>query len=102
MTRSSRTIAAAASVGIALGAPVWAQPLLPLEVERFIADKVNIRGFVENATGVSISHGSRFFDTCNRLVMNRFTIQPEINAALRDDLNLFASWRFVKEPRYSM
>jgi hypothetical protein len=59
-------------------------------------------GFVENATGVSISHGSRFFDTSNRFVMNRLTIQPEISAALTDEVDFFVSWRFVKEPRYSM
>jgi hypothetical protein len=34
--------------------------------------------------------------------MNRFTIQPEFNIKFRDDLTSFISWRFVKEPRYSM
>jgi hypothetical protein len=34
--------------------------------------------------------------------MNRLTIQPEFNVKFADELKLFLSWRFVKEPRYSM
>lgn len=71
-------------------------------LEQFVRDNVKFGGFVENTTGLAISHGSHFFDTANRFDMNRFTIQPEFNVNFRDDLTSFISWRFVKEPRYSM
>jgi hypothetical protein len=70
--------------------------------EEFVKNNVSFGGFVENTTGLAISHGSRFFDTSNRFDMNRFTIQPEFNFNFRDDLKLFLAWRFVKEPRYKM
>ena len=47
--------------------------------EKFFKEKVSFGGFVENTSGVSVSHGSHFFNTSNRFVMNRFTIQPEFN-----------------------
>lgn len=82
--------------------PVQAQSIFGTGFDQFIRDNVSFSGFIENTTGLAISHGSRFFDTSNRFDMNRFTIQPELNVKLRDDLRLFMSWRFVKEPRYSM
>ncbi len=72
------------------------------DFDRFVQENVTFNGFVENSAGLAISHGSRYFDTANRFDMNRFTIQPEFNVKFRDDLTSFISWRFVKEPRYSM
>src|SRR5919106_1463806 len=82
--------------------PVSADSVFGDEWEKFFQEKVSFGGFVENTTGLAISHGSRFFDTSNRFVMNRFTVQPEFNFNFRDDLKLFLAWRFVKEPRYNM
>jgi hypothetical protein len=102
MKKFSRAVVTAALlVSPAVGAPAWAQALLTAEVEQFIKEKLKFGGFAENTTGLTISHGSHFFDTSNRFVMNRLTIQPEFNATLKDDLNFLVSWRFVKEPRYS-
>jgi hypothetical protein len=78
-----------------------AASILGPEWEKFFEEKVSFGGFVENTTGLSVSHGSRFFDTSNRFIMNRFTIQPEINVEMTDWAKFFISWRFVKEPRYS-
>jgi hypothetical protein len=69
--------------------------------EQFLKDKVSFGGFVENATGLAVSHGTRFFNTANRLDMQRFTIQPEIQVNATDWAKFFISWRFVKEIRYS-
>jgi hypothetical protein len=82
-------------------APAFSQSLLGDEWERFLKEKVSFSGFIENTSGLSVSHGSRFFDTSNRFIMNRFTIQPEINFNFSDEAKFFISWRFVKEPRYS-
>ena len=79
-----------------------AQSVLGEGFEQFVRDNVRFGGFVENTTGLAISHGSHFFDTANRFDMNRFTVQPEFNIKFRDDLTSFISWRFVKEQRYSM
>lgn len=68
---------------------------------KFFEEKVSFGGFVENTTGVSISRGSRFFNTSNRFIMNRFTFQPEFNLDFSDKVKLFLAWRFVAEPRYS-
>jgi hypothetical protein len=87
---------------LAAGSPVEAESIFGGGFERFIRDNVSVGGFVENTTGLAISHGSRFFDTSNRFDMNRFTIQPEFNVKFADELRLFLSWRFVKEPRYRM
>ena len=82
-------------------APAFSQSLLGDEWERFLKEKVSFSGFIENTSGLSVSHGSRFFDTSNRFIMNRFTVQPELNFNFSDEAKLFVSWRFVKEPRYS-
>ncbi|TAK08275.1 hypothetical protein EPO44_02845 [bacterium] len=71
------------------------------EVENFLKERVSFGGFVENATGLSVSHGDRHFNTSNRLDMQRFTIQPEFQVNATDWAKLFISWRFVKEIRYS-
>jgi len=81
--------------------PSFSQSSFSDEVERFLKEKVSFGGFVENTSGLSVSHGSRFFDTSNRFIMNRFTIQPEFNFNFSDEAKLFISWRFVKEPRYN-
>ena len=80
--------------------PAWAG-ILGDEWEKFFEEKVSFGGFVENTSGVSVSHGSRFFNTSNRFIMNRFIIQPEFNVEMADWAKLFISWRFVAEPRYS-
>src|SRR6478672_853153 len=82
--------------------PATAGSLFGGAFEEFIRDRVSVGGFVENTSGLAISHGSRYFDTANRFDMNRFTIQPEFNVKFADELKLFMSWRFVKEPPYSM
>jgi uncharacterized protein DUF1302 len=81
--------------------PLSAASLLGEDWEAFFREKVSFRGFVENTTGLSVSHGSRFFNTANRLDMQRFTIQPEINVDATSWAKFFISWRFVKEIRYS-
>ena len=81
--------------------PLSAASLLGDDWETFFREKVSFRGFVENTTGLSVSHGSRFFNTSNRLDMQRFTIQPEINVDATSWAKFFISWRFVKEIRYS-
>jgi hypothetical protein len=80
----------------------WAGSILGEEWEKFFNEKVSFGGFVENTSGVSVSHGSHFFNTSNRFVMNRFTIQPEFNVDMAEWAKFFISWRFVAEPRYSM
>ena len=80
----------------------WADSILGEEWEKFFKEKVSFGGFVENTSGVSVSHGSHFFNTSNRFVMNRFTIQPEFNVDMAEWAKFFISWRFVAEPRYSM
>src|SRR5262249_50291157 len=80
--------------------PAWAG--IPADDwEKFFAEKVSFGGFLENTSGVSASHGSRFFNTSNRFIMNRFIIQPEFNIEMAEWAKLFISWRFVAEPRYS-
>jgi hypothetical protein len=81
--------------------PAWAG-ILSDDWEKFFNEKVSFGGFVENTSGVSVSHGSHFFNTSNRFVMNRFTIQPEFNVDMAEWAKFFISWRFVAEPRYSM
>jgi hypothetical protein len=81
--------------------PAWAG-ILGDDWEKFLREKVSFGGFVENTSGVSVSHGSHFFNTSNRFVMNRFTIQPEFNVDMAEWAKFFISWRFVAEPRYSM
>jgi hypothetical protein len=81
--------------------PAFGQTIFGEELEQFFKEKVSFRGFVENATGLSVSHGSHFFDTSNHFIMNRFTLQPEINVDAADWAKFFISWRFVKEPRYN-
>ena len=79
-----------------------AESILGEEWEKFFKEKVSFGGFVENTSGVSVSKGSHFFNTSNRFVMNRFTIQPEFNVDMAEWAKFFISWRFVAEPRYSM
>jgi hypothetical protein len=78
------------------------QSIFGMSFDEFVRDNMKFSGFTENTTGLAISHGSHFFDTSNRFDMNRFTIQPEFNIKFCDDLTSFISWRFIKEPRYSM
>ena len=54
--------------------PAFGQTIFGEELEQFFKEKVSFRGFVENATGLSVSHGSHFFDTSNHFIMNRFTL----------------------------
>ena len=82
-------------------APAAEEPIVDSEWGQFLKDKVSFNGFVENPTGLSISHGSRFFNTSNRFIMNRTTFQPEFDVEAADWAKFFISWRFVKEPRYN-
>ena len=84
-------------------AHVQAYSIFGDEVENFLKERVTFGGFIENATGLAIGPDGdrRHFNTSNRLDMQRFTIQPEFNVNFAEELKLFISWRFVKEPRYS-
>jgi hypothetical protein len=88
-------------VALFLFAPMADAASVDGDWETFFKEKVSFGGFVENVTGLSVSHGSRFFVTSNRFIMNRFTIQPEFNIDMADWAKFFISWRFVKEPRYN-
>jgi len=81
--------------------PAFASSIFGEEWEKFFQEKVSFGGFIENTAGVSISSGSRFFNTSNRFIMNRFTVQPEFNFDFAEQFKFFISWRFVAEPRYS-
>jgi len=78
-----------------------AASILGEDWEKFFKEKISFGGFIENTSGVSVSHGSHFFNTSNRFIMERFTIQPEFNVDMAEWAKFFISWRFVKEPRYS-
>ena len=95
------SLAIAILVSAFFGRPAAGQSVVSDDWETFFKEKVSFGGFVENTTGLSISHGSRFFNTSNRFIMNRFTIQPEFNLDFSEKFKLFLSWRFVAEPRYS-
>lgn len=92
---------ATALVAVLISAPASAQSTGEDGWRSFFEEKVAFGGFMENTTGVSISSGSRFFNTSNRFIMNRFTFQPEFNIQAADWARFFISWRFVGEPRYS-
>lgn len=87
-----------------MGAHVRAASILGEEWEKFFSEKVKFSGFAENTTGLAIGADGdrRHFNTANRFIMNRFTIQPEFNVNMTDWAKFFISWRFVKEPRYAM
>ena len=85
-----------------LAAITSAAPLRGSGFDQFVQNNVRFGGFIENATGLAVSDGSRFFDTSNRFDMNRLTIQPELNVKFSDEWKLLLAWKFVKEPRYSM
>jgi hypothetical protein len=80
---------------------IHAGSLLGGDWETFFREKVSFRGFVENVAGLAVSHDGKHFDTSNRLDMQRFTIQPELNIDATSWAKFFISWRFVKEIRYS-
>lgn len=101
--RETATVFAAvllASLILCLG-PALAESILGTEVETFLKERVRFGGFLENTSGLSISHGDRHFSTSNRFIMERFTFQPEFNVDLHEQAKFFISWRFVKEPRYN-
>ncbi|MGE5302588.1 MAG: DUF1302 family protein [Alphaproteobacteria bacterium] len=75
--------------------------LLGEDWEKFFREKVSFGGFAENITGLAVGHDGRHFNTSNRLDMQRFTIQPEVNIDATSWAKFFISWRFVKEIRYS-
>lgn len=94
-------LVAAAFVTAVFHSRAAGQSIFSDDWEKFLQEKVSFGGFVENTTGVSISSGSRFFNTSNRFIMNRFTVQPEFNVDFDDSFKLFLAWKFVAEPRYS-
>lgn len=67
----------------------------------FLRERVSFGGFIANTTGLAVGEGSPQFNTSNRFIMNRFTIQPEFNVNFSQQVKFFISWRFVAEPRYS-
>jgi hypothetical protein len=99
--RQLLTPAIAALMTVFFSAPVAGQSIFSDDWEKFVKEKISFGGFIENTTGVSISHGSRFFNTSNRFIMNRFTFQPEFNLDFSDSFKVFLAWKFVAEPRYS-
>ena len=102
LTRRKLLTVAVAALAIAfLSGPAASQSTVSDGWGGFLTEKVSFGGFAENTTGVSISSGSRFFNTSNRFIMNRFTVQPEFNVDFTESFKLFLSWRFVAEPRYS-
>jgi len=103
LNRRRKVVVIIAGIGLMhlLSGSALAASILGDEWEKFFKEKVTISGFVENTTGLSISHGSRFFNTSNRFIMNRLTFQPEVNVEFADWAKLFVSWRLVKEPRYN-
>jgi hypothetical protein len=81
--------------------PACADSLTGTAWEKFLKEKVGFGGYLENVTGLSIAAGDRKFTTSNRFIMNRLTFQPEFNVDFDEQLRLFISWRFAKEPRYN-
>jgi hypothetical protein len=76
--------------------------LLSADWEQFFAEKVSFGGFIENVSGLAVgTSDDPHFNTSNRFIMNRFTIQPEFNVNVSEELKLFIAWRFAAEPRYS-
>ena len=96
--RKLLSLAMAILMTVVFGGSAAGQSLLSNDWEKFFQEKVSFGGFVENTTGASISNGSQFFNTSNRFIMNRFTIQPEFNFEFTESFKLFLSWRFVAEP----
>ncbi len=84
-----------------MAAPAFAASVLGNGWEKFLKERVEYGGFIEQATGLSIASGDSKFSTNNRFIMSRLTFQPEFSIDFTDSLNLFISWRFVKEPRYN-
>jgi hypothetical protein len=70
--------------------------------ERFVRENVTFSGFIENTSGAALGGDHPHFDASNPFVMNRLTVQPEFNVNFGEQLKLFLSWKFVKEPRYEM
>ncbi len=101
MPRKLLSLAIAMVATLLISIPASGESLISEEWETFLKEKVSFGGFLENTSGVSVSHGSRFFNTSNRFIMNRFTVQPEVNVDMTDWAKFFISWRFVKEPRYN-
>ncbi|MET0502252.1 MAG: hypothetical protein ABW172_12085, partial [Candidatus Binatia bacterium] len=96
------TIFATVALIALLSGVASANSILSEDWEKFFQEKVSFGGFIENTSGVSVSHGSRFLNTSNRFLMNRFTVETEFNVDMAEWAKFFISWRFVAEPRYSM
>ncbi len=100
--RFSSAVAASLLLALLRGpASAAEEPLTEHAWIKFIKEKVSFSGYTENTTGLSIGHGSHFFNTSNRLVAQRFTFQPEVNIDASEKFKFFISWRFVAEPRYN-
>jgi len=70
------------------------------EVRAFLSEKVRFAGYTENIVGVMIAGGDETSTSSNRMMKQRFTINPEININFSKQVRVFAAWRFVKEIRY--
>src|SRR3970040_1034451 len=81
--------------------PLSAASLFGDDWETFFRDKGSFRGFAENVTGLSVSHGDRHVNTPHRRDTQPYAIQPEINIDATSWSKFFISWRFAKEIRSS-
>jgi hypothetical protein len=84
-----------------MAAPAYTASILGNGWEKFLKERVEYGGFIEHTSGLSIASGDTKFSTSNRFIMNRLTFQPEFSIDFTDSLNLFISWRFVKDSRYN-
>ncbi len=80
---------------------VWSESPPGAGFQKFFKERVRFGGFVENVTGLGISHGHSHTTNSPVFNMNRFTLQPEINIDFGPKVKSFISWRFAFEPRYS-
>lgn len=70
-------------------------------IEKFIDENVRFAGFTENLVGLLVANGDETSTAVNRMMKQRFTITPEIHIDFSEKFRVFASWRFVKEIRYT-
>jgi len=78
-----------------------AESVLADEFLEFLRTKVRFAGYTENLVGIMVAGGDETSTSSNRMMKQRFTISPEININFSQQFRVFASWRFVKEIRYS-
>lgn len=70
------------------------------ELREFITEKVRFAGYTENLVGLMVAEGDETSTSSNRMMKQRFTINPELNVDFSKHFRVLAAWRFVKEIRY--